>query len=689
MADGDARPSTARSSPAGSPRRKARRPPREDRLLHPLARLLLEPRQRPLPARRAARAARARPRRDASSSPRTAGASRTSSPTTAQQGLAAVPRRLSRARARSAYGADFDAAAACDGADLVLVHEWNEPALVAALGAGAGRGGGRFTLLFHDTHHRAVSDPAAIRAFDLSGYDGVLAFGEALAAVYRRWGWGERAFVWHEAADVTLFRPPAQPQPRGGLVWIGNWGDGERTEELETFLMRPPPRPPASRSTSTACATRPTALAMLARHGARYRGWLAERRGAGGLRPPPRDRARAAALLRRALPGIPTIRVFEALACGIPLVCAPWDDSRGAVPPRRGLPRRRATGAEMTRQLRRLRDDAGPARRASSPAASRASARATPAPTASTSCSPSPRRLGAPAGGGRAMRIAFFGSSLLSAYWNGAATYYRGLLRSSPRRGHARHLLRARRLRAPAAPRHRPARLGARRRLAGDRGRRPRRRRRGARRPTSSSRRAASASSTTCCSTAVDGRRAPGRGPHLLGRRRPGDARRDARATPAIRCAAPLPAARPRAHLRRRPAGGRRLRRARRPRLRADLQRPRPRRPTTRCRPTRASPPTSRFLANRLPDREARVEEFFLAPAARLPDRRFLLGGNGWDDKPMSAQRPPPRPRRHRATTTPSTPRRSPCSTSPATAWPRSASRRPPGSSRPPAPAPA
>jgi spore maturation protein CgeB len=43
------------------------------------------------------------------------------------------------------------------------------------------------------------------------------------------------------------------------------------------------------------------------------------------------------------------------------------------------------------------------------------------------------------------------------------------------------------------------------------------------------------------------------------------------------------------------------------------------------------------FLGNRLPDREARVEEFFLKPAAELPDRRFLLGGNGWDGKPMSA----------------------------------------------------
>jgi spore maturation protein CgeB len=41
------------------------------------------------------------------------------------------------------------------------------------------------------------------------------------------------------------------------------------------------------------------------------------------------------------------------------------------------------------------------------------------------------------------------------------------------------------------------------------------------------------------------------------------------------------------------------------------------------------------FLGNRLPDREARVEEFFLKAAAQCPGRRFLLGGNGWGDKPM------------------------------------------------------
>ncbi|HUF66971.1 MAG TPA: glycosyltransferase [Gemmatimonadaceae bacterium] len=43
------------------------------------------------------------------------------------------------------------------------------------------------------------------------------------------------------------------------------------------------------------------------------------------------------------------------------------------------------------------------------------------------------------------------------------------------------------------------------------------------------------------------------------------------------------------------------------------------------------------FLGNRLPDREARVEEFFLRPAALLPRRSFLLGGSGWNDKAVAA----------------------------------------------------
>ena len=41
------------------------------------------------------------------------------------------------------------------------------------------------------------------------------------------------------------------------------------------------------------------------------------------------------------------------------------------------------------------------------------------------------------------------------------------------------------------------------------------------------------------------------------------------------------------------------------------------------------------FLGNRLPDREARVEELFLRAAALSPGQQFLLGGEGWSDKPM------------------------------------------------------
>lgn len=258
--------------------------------------------------------------------------------------------------ASTVYAGAEEVPALAEGADLVIVHEWNEPAVIAALAARR-RGGGRFVLLFHDTHHRAVSDPQAMRALDLDGYDGVLAFGQSLADAYRRAGWGQRAFVWHEAADTRLFRPPAREGRRAGLVWIGNWGDEERTAELQAFLLRP-----------AAAAGLPldihgvrypdAALRLLARHGARYRGWL------------PNPRAPRAFACRLAtvhvprryyasvLPGIPTIRVFEALACGIPLVSAPWEDSEGLFRPGTDFLVAR-TEAEMTRHLAALREDAG------------------------------------------------------------------------------------------------------------------------------------------------------------------------------------------------------------------------------------------------------------------------------------------------------------------------------------------
>ena len=210
---------------------------------------------------------------------------------------------------------------AVQNADVVIVHEWTDPALVAALGA-LRHAGGRFLLLFHDTHHRAISDAAAMRAFDLSGYDGVLAFGATLARIYEGWGWNNRVFVWHEAADTALFRPAAVPRSRHGAIWIGNWGDGERTQELQEFLLRPAQNAGVTLDVH-GVRYPPEALELLHQSGARYHGWVAN--------------AKVPALFARhamtvhvprrfyttVLPGIPTIRVFEALACGIPLICAP------------------------------------------------------------------------------------------------------------------------------------------------------------------------------------------------------------------------------------------------------------------------------------------------------------------------------------------------------------------------------
>jgi spore maturation protein CgeB len=74
---------------------------------------------------------------------------------------------------------------ALDGADLVLVHEWNAHELVARVGRHRATLGG-YLLLFHDTHHRAVTDASSMARYDLRDYDDVLAFGAAICDVYRR-----------------------------------------------------------------------------------------------------------------------------------------------------------------------------------------------------------------------------------------------------------------------------------------------------------------------------------------------------------------------------------------------------------------------------------------------------------------------------------------------------------------------
>jgi spore maturation protein CgeB len=220
--------------------------------------------------------------------------------------------------------AALDIERALDGADLVIVHEWSSPDLVARLAAHR-RKGGRHLLLFHDTHHRMATNPEAIARFDLDGFDGVLAFGEVLSRAYRDRGWGRQVFTWHEAADLGVFRPLPEISRQRDLVWIGNWGDGERTAELSEFLIEPV-RDLGLSARVHGVRYPPEGQEALADAGIDYAGYLPNFHV-----PPAFAASRMTVHVPRrpyatALPGIPTIRIFEALACFIPLVCAPWYD---------------------------------------------------------------------------------------------------------------------------------------------------------------------------------------------------------------------------------------------------------------------------------------------------------------------------------------------------------------------------
>jgi spore maturation protein CgeB len=255
--------------------------------------------------------------------------------------------------------ARLDVDQALESADLVLVHEWNEHGLVARIGEHR-RTHPQYRLLFHDTHHRSATDRPSMGAYRLEHYDGVLAFGNVIRDLYRKYGWAARAWTWHEAADVRVFHPGQTGEQDGDLVWIGNWGDDERTAELDAFLFEPV-RTLGLRARVYGVRYPEDAKQRLRACGIEYCGWLANHEA-------PRVYARHRATVhvpRRpyasALPGIPTIRVFEALACGIPLVSAPWDDAEHLFTPGEDFLFAR-TGAEMKAQLRAVLHDADLAR---------------------------------------------------------------------------------------------------------------------------------------------------------------------------------------------------------------------------------------------------------------------------------------------------------------------------------------
>lgn len=256
---------------------------------------------------------------------------------------------------------ELDLERALRGADVVIVHEWSDPGLVRSIGELRRRR--KFVLLFHDTHHRLVTQRDAMRAYDLENYDGVLAYGRVLAELYVKEKLARRVWAWHEAADTHMFKPLPDIEKEGDLVWVGNWGDDERTEELEEFLIKPVA---ALGLKAAVYGVRYPAEAQskLAAAGIQYRGWLPNFEV-----PDAFARFRMTVHVPRrpyveALPGIPTIRPFEALACGIPLVCSPWKDSEHLFTPGSDFLLAQ-DGRQMQRQLSALLRDGARRRRLS------------------------------------------------------------------------------------------------------------------------------------------------------------------------------------------------------------------------------------------------------------------------------------------------------------------------------------
>jgi spore maturation protein CgeB len=216
------------------------------------------------------------------------------------------------------------------GADFVIVHEWNSPQLAGEILELKPELG--FRLLFHDTHHRAYTSPAEIMRFPLDRFDGVLAFGEAIRRIYADAFGVRRVWTFHEAADITHFAPQVVAKDTD-VAWIGNWGDDERARELQDFLITPAALIRDHKFAVHGVRYPDEALRQLADSGIDFRGYLPNLHA-------PKMYARSRVSLHvprrfyaNGLSGVPTIRVFEALAAGSPLVCSPWTDSENLFRP--------------------------------------------------------------------------------------------------------------------------------------------------------------------------------------------------------------------------------------------------------------------------------------------------------------------------------------------------------------------
>ena len=184
---------------------------------------------------------------------------------------------------------------------------------------------------------------------DLAGYDGILAGRETIREGYVRAGWPRTCWTWHEAADTSLFRPLDRTHFAGDVVWIGDWSDVQPISRLFEFVLEP--ASDLNLKVSLYGAQYPEAArAVLRERGVECAGALAEER-------IPEILAAFRATVHIPPQAYPATRVLEALACGIALISAPWDDTDRMFTPGHDYLVAH-NGEEMREQLRLVMEDA-------------------------------------------------------------------------------------------------------------------------------------------------------------------------------------------------------------------------------------------------------------------------------------------------------------------------------------------
>jgi spore maturation protein CgeB len=208
-------------------------------------------------------------------------------------------------------------------ADVVVIHERNHPEVANTILSLKRELG--FRCLFHDTHHRAITSTNEILRFHLQFFDGVLAFAEPVTRVYRDALGISQAWTFHQAADVEHFRPRDAPRDID-LLWIANASGAGWNSELVEYLVQPVAELRNCKTVVHGVDYSEQDRRSLSEAGIEFRGYLPNL-----MKPDVYSRA-ALSLYMPERPNskegnhLPSVEIFEALACGSPVLCTPWHD---------------------------------------------------------------------------------------------------------------------------------------------------------------------------------------------------------------------------------------------------------------------------------------------------------------------------------------------------------------------------